>query len=124
MGEHDVAVLAAFALLDAEDHALAVDVGDLERDHFGGAQAGAIGHAQRRLVLESGRSIEQPRHHHRQLARLVNDMRMLDDVVALQRDPKEEPQRRDGLADGRNSNAARGQMQLIAAHVLEGRRIR
>jgi hypothetical protein len=49
---------------------------------------------------------------------------MLDDLVALQRDPKEEPQRRDGLVDGRNSDAARGQMQLISAHVLEGRRIR
>jgi hypothetical protein len=38
--QHDVAVLAAFALLDADDHPLAVDVGDLERDHLGGAQAG------------------------------------------------------------------------------------
>ena len=28
--EHDVTVLAAFALLDVDDHALAVDVGDLE----------------------------------------------------------------------------------------------
>ena len=41
--EHDVTVLAAFALLDADDHALAVNVGDLERDDFGGAQAGAVG---------------------------------------------------------------------------------
>src|SRR6266567_5673921 len=30
--EHDVTVLAAFALLDANDHLLAVDVGDLKRD--------------------------------------------------------------------------------------------
>jgi hypothetical protein len=36
-GEHDVTILAAFALLDADDHALAVDVGDLERDHLSGA---------------------------------------------------------------------------------------
>src|ERR1700720_2246168 len=41
--EHDVTVLAALALLDADDHALAVDVGDLERDHLGGAQTGAVG---------------------------------------------------------------------------------
>src|ERR1700752_678958 len=53
---HDVTILAAFALLDADDHALAVDVGDLERDHLGGAQAGATGPAQRRLVLQPGRS--------------------------------------------------------------------
>ena len=126
--EHDVAVLAALALLDADDHALAVDVGDLERDHLGGAQARAIGHAQRRLVLEPRRGIEQPRHllraeHHRQLARLVNDMGVLDDLVALERDLEKEPQRRDGLIDGRHANAARRQMQLVAAHVLEARRI-
>jgi hypothetical protein len=30
-------------------------------------------------------------HHHRQLARLVNDMRMFNDLVPLQRAPKEEP---------------------------------
>jgi len=126
--EHDVTVLAAFALLDANDHLLAVDVGDLERDHLGGAQAGALGHAQRRLVLEPGCGIEQPRHflraeHHRQLARLVNEMRVLDDIVAPERDPEKETQCRDGLVDGRYTNAARRQMQLVAAHVLEARQI-
>ena len=35
--EHDVTVLAAFALLDADDHALAVDVGNFEREHLIGA---------------------------------------------------------------------------------------
>src|SRR5207248_8109558 len=91
--QHDVTVLAAFALLDADDHPLAVDVGDLERDHLSGAQAGAIGYAQRRLVLEPGCRIEQPRHflgaqHHRQLARLVNDMGVFDDLVTPERDPE------------------------------------
>jgi hypothetical protein len=37
--QHHVAVFAAFALLDADHHALAVDVADLERDHLGGARA-------------------------------------------------------------------------------------
>src|SRR5260370_42671844 len=60
--EHDVAVLAALALLDADDHALAVDVRDLERDHFSRAQASAIGHAQGCLGSEPRRSIERPRH--------------------------------------------------------------
>src|SRR5271166_6295759 len=53
--QHHVTVLAAFALLHADDHPLAVDIGDLERNHLGGAQAGAIGHAQRRLVLQPRR---------------------------------------------------------------------
>src|SRR5216683_2450944 len=57
-----VAVFAAFALFDADHHALAVDVADLERDHLGGAQACPVGHAQRRLVLEPRRGIQQPRY--------------------------------------------------------------
>jgi hypothetical protein len=56
-----------------------------------------VGHAQRRLVFEPRHGIEQPRYflraqHHRQLARLVNEMCVLDDIVALERDPEEEPQ--------------------------------
>src|SRR6185436_13618774 len=52
-GQHDVAILVPLALLDPDDHPGAVDVADLERDHFVGAQARAIGHAQRRPVLEA-----------------------------------------------------------------------
>jgi hypothetical protein len=78
--------------------------------------------------LKPGRSIEQPRHfvraeNHRQLARLVNDMRVLDDLVAPERDLKKEAQCRDGLVEGRRTPAARSQMQQVAAHVLEARRI-
>jgi hypothetical protein len=43
--------------------------------------------------------------------------------VALERDPEKEPQRRDRLVEGRHTNAARRQMQLIATHVLERRRV-
>jgi len=39
-----VAILAALALLDAQGHALTVDVADLQGDHLAGAQSGAIGH--------------------------------------------------------------------------------
>jgi hypothetical protein len=35
--QHHVAIFAAFALFDVDDHAHAVDVADLERDHLGGA---------------------------------------------------------------------------------------
>src|SRR5262249_40975661 len=52
--EHGVAVLAALALLDPDQHALAVNVRDRQGDHFGGAQPGPIGNAQRRLVLKPG----------------------------------------------------------------------
>jgi hypothetical protein len=107
--QHHVAVLAALALFHADQHALAVDVGELERDHLGGAQSRPIGHAQRRLVFEPWRGIEQPRdlfraEHHRQLPRLANEMGVLDDIVALEGDPEKEPQCRDRLVEGCDPN--------------------
>jgi hypothetical protein len=50
--QHHIAIFAAFALLDADHHALAVDVTDLQRHHLGDAQSGPVSHAQRRLVFE------------------------------------------------------------------------
>src|SRR5262245_50760342 len=40
--EHHVAILAALALADADGHASAVDVGDLQADDLGEAQAGGV----------------------------------------------------------------------------------
>ena len=85
--QHRVAVLAALALLDPDQHALAVDVGDLQRDDLGDAQARAIGDAQRRLVLEARRRLEQARdllraQHDRQLARLVDELRYASTMSA------------------------------------------
>jgi hypothetical protein len=113
--QHGVTVLAGLCLARPGYHPLAVDVGDLERDHLRGAQAGALGYAQRRLVLEPGCRIEQPRHflgaqHPRQLARLMNEMSVLDDIVTPERDPEKEPQGRYGLIEGRHANAACRQM--------------
>ena len=126
--QHHVAVFAAFALLDANDHALAVDVGDLERDHLAGAQACAISHAQRRLVFEPRRRIQEPRHllraeHNRQLAGFVDERRVLDDVGAPERDLKEEPQRGHGVIENGDVRAVCRQMQLKASDVLEARRV-
>ena len=56
--KHRVTILAALAPLDAEHHALAVDIRDFERDHFGDAQAGAVGDAERGLVFDAGRRLE------------------------------------------------------------------
>ena len=46
----------------AQGHALAVDVADLERHHFAGAQAGAVGDRQRRLVLQVAGGGDQAGH--------------------------------------------------------------
>ena len=71
--EQGVAVSSALAALDPDQHALAVDVLDLQRRDLGDAQAGAVGHRQRRLMLETGCGVEQSRHlvpaeHHGQRA--------------------------------------------------------
>lgn len=60
--EHDVTILAALALLDPDQHAGGVDIGDLEVDDLRGAQAAAIGDAERGLVLQAGAAVQQQRH--------------------------------------------------------------
>ena len=50
--EHGVAIFAALALLDTQRHARAIDVSDLQRHHFAGAQTGTIGNREGRLMLE------------------------------------------------------------------------
>src|SRR3546814_11681202 len=52
----------AFAALDPQQHALAVDIADLQRRYLGDAHPRAIGDRQRRLVLEGAGRIEQPLH--------------------------------------------------------------
>ena len=50
--QHGVAILASLGLFDAQRHALAVDVADLERHDLADTQSGAIGQRQGSLVLE------------------------------------------------------------------------
>jgi hypothetical protein len=47
--QHRLTVLAGLSSLDAEHHALAVDIRDLHRNDLGNAQARAIGDAERGL---------------------------------------------------------------------------
>jgi hypothetical protein len=89
----------------------------------------AISHTQRGLVFEARRRIEKPRHllrteHDRQLLRLVDERRVLDDVGAPECNPEEEPQRSNGVIEDGDVRAIRRQMQLKASDVLEARRIR
>ena len=60
--QHGVPVLAALAHLDTDQHALGIDVADPEHDNFAAAQTGAVGDAERGLVLETGtwRGLDQP----------------------------------------------------------------
>jgi hypothetical protein len=79
--EHRVAILAPFALLYAQGHALAIDIGDLQADDLSGTKTRAVGHCQRRLVLELARRNEQPRNllaaqDHRQRTRLLHRLHL------------------------------------------------
>src|SRR5450755_3844605 len=114
--KHHVAVLVAFALFDPDHHALAVDIGYLQRDHLGHTQSSPIGHTQCRLVFEPRRRIEKTRdflraQDHRQLAWLVDKLGVVQDVGAPKRNPEKEPQCRDALVEGRNAGATRHQMK-------------
>jgi hypothetical protein len=57
--EHGIAVPAALALFDADQHALAVNVVDLEMGDLRHPQARTIGDAQRGLVFDTRRRFEQ-----------------------------------------------------------------
>jgi hypothetical protein len=100
----------------------------VERDHLAGAQAGSIGHAQRRFVFKPRRRVEEPRNffraeYDRQPARLANELRVLDDRCLLERDPEKEPQRRYRVIENGRMRAALRQMQLKTPDVLEARRV-
>src|SRR5258708_388509 len=58
-GEHGVAGLASLALLHAEQHALRVDVDDLQRHRLGNTQAGAVTGHQSGAVLQAGNVVEE-----------------------------------------------------------------
>src|SRR3954447_11148384 len=74
--QHDMAILAALGLLNANDPLRAVDMLDLQPDHLAGAQAAAIAETEQRAGLEArGHGQQAPRlvraHHLRYLLRLA-----------------------------------------------------
>ena len=100
--QHHVAILAALALLDADHHALAVDVRGLERHHLGRAQASAISHAERRLVLEPRRRLQETRDLLRaqndgKLVGLADERQMARDIGPAERHTEEKPQPGNGV---------------------------
>ena len=78
--QHDIAVLAAFGLLDANDLLRTVDVFDLQPDDLAGTKAAAIAKTERHAGLEARGNSQYAtrfvwRHHLRDLLRAVD---MLD----------------------------------------------
>ena len=124
--QHGVAILAALALLDPQQHALGVDVADLERDHLGDAQTGAVGGGECRLVLRPRCRLEQQRdlldaQHRRQPARLAHHRETPGKLRAVERHGEQEAQGRDRRVDARRLHAALPLVQLEAAYILRRR---
>ena len=57
--EHDVAIFLPLALLDADDHALAIDVGGFQPDGLGDSQPGGVTGRQDGPVLGAGHATEK-----------------------------------------------------------------
>jgi hypothetical protein len=128
-GQHHVAFLAALAVLDADHHPAAVDVGDPETGDLRHAQPGRVGGRQRRARLQARHGLEEPHHligaqHHRQTPRLAGVGDPLGDLRHPDRDAIEEPQRRHRLVQARPGHALRREVDLIGANVLQRQRLR
>ena len=98
--ERNLAIAAALALLDAEHHALAIDVADFELARFAAAQARAVERQQQRAVIEILRAGDQAldlvgTEDDRQAEPLLRIRQVLAHVAPLQHVAAEEPQRAD-----------------------------
>ena len=127
--EHCVAILAALALLDMNQHPSAVDIVDPEVGDFTGAQAGAVGCGQCGFVFEVGGCLKQALHlfraqDHRQLAGFVHGTHFAQYLRVTQGVLEEKPQPADGGIDGLAGNATGGQVQLKLPQVLGRGRVR
>src|SRR5215470_7006589 len=112
--ENDVPILLALALLDPDEHPVTIDIGELERYHLRGSQAGGISQAQDRSVLDVRRRGEQPTdllraQNNGQAARLAGRDELLGKIGAFQCDLEEEPQGSGADVGGSHRCPARGQ---------------
>ena len=129
LGQHDVALLAALAAFDPDDHAAAVDVGRLQADHLRHPQPRSVGGGQRDTRLEARDGFEKAHdfvgaQNGRQLARFAGIGDPLRDRIAAERHTVEETQRADDLIERRPGDALRDQMHLVGADVLQPEPIR
>jgi hypothetical protein len=109
--------LAPLAALDAQQHALGIDVADLERDHFRDAQPSTIGSGERRLVLWRCCRAQQQCHlldaeHRRYPPRIRHDGEPARQIWPVQRHREEEAQGRDRTVDARRLHADPRLVQL------------
>ena len=95
--ERQIAILATFALHHADDHALAIDVTDLETSQLGASHARGVERHQQRSSKQRSGSIDQARDflaaQHRRQSALVSRVRQeLAELVSLERLDEKESQ--------------------------------
>ncbi|GCD54635.1 hypothetical protein NBRC3188_3332 [Acetobacter pasteurianus NBRC 3188] len=122
--KHGVAISSPFAPFDPEQHALAVDITDLESGDLGHPQACPIGDRQGGLMLEAYGRVEQPGNfiaaqHDGQVAGLRYPYQLACKVGAVERLGEEKPQRRHDGIHGRCRHASLVLRNLELAHILD-----
>jgi hypothetical protein len=123
-------VFLPFALLDADQHALGIDIPDFESDHLADAQSGAIGGHQRGAVLEAGNVIEEGEdlllaEDDGQFVRTANAWEVLVGPGHFQGDQVEELHRGNILIDGfRSQLALVEQVELVLADGFQVQQLR
>ena len=80
VAEHDVAVLTSFSALDMDNHALTVDIADLQRRRFRPAGSGGIERHQHGALKGCSGGINKTRHFLR-----AKDFRQVDDLPRVGR---------------------------------------
>jgi hypothetical protein len=103
--QHSVAVLAALAVLDVDQHALAVDRPDLQARDFADPKPGRIGGRQRDTIAQSRDRLEEANdlvgiENRRKLVGLTAIDDPLERFLLTERDAVEEPQGASDLVDG------------------------
>src|SRR3974377_249996 len=126
--EHDVTVLAAFALLNSDDLPVTVNVADLEKNDFRYAQAGGIDRRQRGTTLETWDRLQEAddlvsAQNNRQLLRFARIGDTLGNGVVAECHAIEKAQRADDLVQRRPRYPGRHQMNLERADILRAQMV-
>lgn len=129
--QHHIAVLLAFALLDANDHSLAVDARGLQLNRFRGTQAGGMASGQDGVVFDVEDATEEPLNFLRTeddrqpLGLLGKWQNLFRRPVPIERHSVEKAQCRDGGVNraGRQLLLV-GQIDLIGPNILSPELVR
>jgi hypothetical protein len=122
-GQHRVAILAPFAILNADGHPSAVDAAHHEMRRITCPQPGPVGHPQSRLVPQLRSGVQNARHilgaHDKgQRLRLADRLEILEKLGPAQRVSVEKRQSRDCYVDLPCGGSSRSQLDLIPAQIF------